>query len=167
LASKASEMYLRKISPGTTCLYSAASMSLRSASAAAHSVASKRSLAPFPFPFPLASWLAACCAWAAPCQRPAPDSPRVSAFLARTGETATPRGPGGLRWAEARPGATPLTADIRYGFGWTVRWSDQRMRWTRSGGVRRSAGTLKTRRSRSDRSSGVYSSQVDKERQES
>src|SRR5208282_1477795 len=37
LASKASEMYLRKISPRTTCLYSAASMLLRSASAAAQS----------------------------------------------------------------------------------------------------------------------------------
>ena len=35
LASKASEMYLRKIRPRTTCLYSAASMLLRSASAAA------------------------------------------------------------------------------------------------------------------------------------
>src|SRR6266566_5247836 len=40
-ASKASEMYLRKIRPRTTCLYSAASMLLRSASAAAQSLASK------------------------------------------------------------------------------------------------------------------------------
>jgi 3-oxoacyl-ACP reductase-like protein len=40
LASKASEMYLRKIRPRTTCLYSAASMLLRRASAAAQSVAS-------------------------------------------------------------------------------------------------------------------------------
>src|SRR5437773_7581042 len=47
LASKASEMYLRKISPRTTCLYSAASMLLRSASAAAQSFASKPRLAPF------------------------------------------------------------------------------------------------------------------------
>src|SRR5437870_8481540 len=46
LASKASEMYLRKISPRTTCLYSAASMLLRRASAAAHSLASKPSVAP-------------------------------------------------------------------------------------------------------------------------
>ncbi len=45
LASKASEMYLRKIKPSTTCLYSAASMLLRSASAAAHSLASKPRLA--------------------------------------------------------------------------------------------------------------------------
>jgi hypothetical protein len=37
LASKASEMYFRKMRPRTTCLYSAASMLLRSASAAAHS----------------------------------------------------------------------------------------------------------------------------------
>src|SRR5581483_2964256 len=41
LASKASEMYLRKMRPRTTCLYSAASMLLRRASAAAHSFASK------------------------------------------------------------------------------------------------------------------------------
>ena len=40
-ASKASEMYLRKIRPRTTCLYSAASMLLRRASAAAQSFASK------------------------------------------------------------------------------------------------------------------------------
>src|SRR3989338_6773685 len=39
-ASNASEMYLRKIRPRTTCLYSAASMLLRSASAAAQSLAS-------------------------------------------------------------------------------------------------------------------------------
>jgi hypothetical protein len=37
LLLKASEMYLRKIRPSTTCLYSAASMLLPSASAAAHS----------------------------------------------------------------------------------------------------------------------------------
>ena len=46
LASKASEMYLKKIRPNTTCLYSAASMLLRSASAAAQSLASKPRLAP-------------------------------------------------------------------------------------------------------------------------
>src|SRR5438046_8519713 len=40
-ASKASEMYLRKMRPRTTCLYSAASMLLRSASAAAQSFDSK------------------------------------------------------------------------------------------------------------------------------
>ena len=40
-SSKASEMYLRKIRPRTTCLYSAASMLLRRASAACHSLASK------------------------------------------------------------------------------------------------------------------------------
>ena len=43
LASNASEMYLRKIRPRTTCLYSAASMLLRSASAAAQSLASRPS----------------------------------------------------------------------------------------------------------------------------
>src|SRR5882724_2739401 len=41
LASKASEMYLRKIRPRTTCLYSAASMLLRSLSAVSQSLASK------------------------------------------------------------------------------------------------------------------------------
>ena len=40
-SSKASEMYLRKIRPRTTCLYSAASMLLRSLSAASQSLASK------------------------------------------------------------------------------------------------------------------------------
>ena len=45
LASNASEMYLRKMSPRTTCLYSAASMLLRSASAACQSLASKPTLA--------------------------------------------------------------------------------------------------------------------------
>ena len=40
-SSKASEMYLRKMSPSTTCLYSAASMLLRSASAVAQSWDSK------------------------------------------------------------------------------------------------------------------------------
>ena len=45
LASKASEMYLRKIRPSTTCLYSAASMLLRSASEACQSLASKPRLA--------------------------------------------------------------------------------------------------------------------------
>src|SRR3989442_12729782 len=44
-ASKASEMYLRKIRPRRTCLYSAASMLLRRASAAAQSFASKPKLA--------------------------------------------------------------------------------------------------------------------------
>ena len=43
-------MYLRKISPSTTCLYSAASMLLRSLSAAAQSLASKPTMA--------ADWLA-------------------------------------------------------------------------------------------------------------
>ena len=45
-SSKASEMYLRKIRPRTTCLYSAASMLLRSASAVCQSLASKPRLAP-------------------------------------------------------------------------------------------------------------------------
>src|SRR5436190_10623761 len=45
-ASNASEMYLRKIRPRTTCLYSAASMLLRRASAAAHSLASRPTVAP-------------------------------------------------------------------------------------------------------------------------
>ena len=45
-SSKASEMYLRKIRPRTTCLYSAASMLLRSASAACQSWASKPTVAP-------------------------------------------------------------------------------------------------------------------------
>src|SRR5882724_6202664 len=45
ISSKASEMYLRKISPRTTCLYSAASMLLRSLSAASQSLASKPRLA--------------------------------------------------------------------------------------------------------------------------
>src|SRR5580704_3154838 len=49
-ASNASEMYLRKIGPSTTCLYSAASMLLRSASAACHSFASKPSVAPLSLP---------------------------------------------------------------------------------------------------------------------
>ena len=47
-SSKASEMYLRKIRPRTTCLYSAASMLPRSASAMRHSLASKRSPSPLP-----------------------------------------------------------------------------------------------------------------------
>ena len=41
-------MYFRKISPSTTCLYSAASMLLRSLSAASQSLASKPRLAPLP-----------------------------------------------------------------------------------------------------------------------
>ena len=45
--SKPSEMYFRKISPSTTCLYSAASMLLRSLSAASQSVFWKPKLAPF------------------------------------------------------------------------------------------------------------------------
>src|SRR5450756_304335 len=45
LASKASEMYLRKIRPRTTCLYSAASMLLRRPSAICQSLASKPPLA--------------------------------------------------------------------------------------------------------------------------
>ncbi len=45
-SSKASEMYLRKIRPRTTCLYSAASMLPRSSSAACQSLASKPRLAP-------------------------------------------------------------------------------------------------------------------------
>src|SRR4051812_35689303 len=44
-SSKASEMYLRKMRPRTTCLYSAASMLLRSLSAASQSLASKPTLA--------------------------------------------------------------------------------------------------------------------------
>src|ERR1700677_4929004 len=44
-ASKASEMYLRNMSPRTTCLYSAASILLRRASAAAQSFASRPSIA--------------------------------------------------------------------------------------------------------------------------
>ena len=40
-SSKESEMYLRKMRPKTTCLYSAASMLLRSLSAASQSLASK------------------------------------------------------------------------------------------------------------------------------
>ena len=40
-SSKVSEMYLRKMRPRTTCLYSAASMLLRSLSAVSQSVASK------------------------------------------------------------------------------------------------------------------------------
>src|SRR5437899_8370427 len=43
--SKLSEMYLRKIRPRTTCLYSAASMLDRSLSAASQSLASKPMLA--------------------------------------------------------------------------------------------------------------------------
>ena len=43
--SKASEMYLRKMRPRTTCLYSAASMLLRRASAAAQSLGSRPSMA--------------------------------------------------------------------------------------------------------------------------
>src|SRR5579883_2839666 len=51
-SSKASEMYLRKSRPSTTCLYSAASMLLRSLSAACQSVCSKPSVAPLlPFTF--------------------------------------------------------------------------------------------------------------------
>ena len=55
-SSKASEMYLRKISPSTTCLYSAASILLRSASAISQSFCSNSepSVAP-----PLA--IACCC----------------------------------------------------------------------------------------------------------
>ena len=48
---KASEMYFRKISPSTTCLYSAASMCPRILSAAAQSFSSNPSLAPFFFSF--------------------------------------------------------------------------------------------------------------------
>src|SRR2546423_8088581 len=44
-SSKLSEMYFRKMSPRTTCLYSAASMLLRSLSAASQSLASKPMLA--------------------------------------------------------------------------------------------------------------------------
>ena len=44
-SSKVSEMYLRKMRPRTTCLYSAASMLLRSLSAASQSLASKPRLA--------------------------------------------------------------------------------------------------------------------------
>src|SRR5690349_13366884 len=44
---KASEMYLRKMRPSTTCLYSAASMLFRNLSAAAQSVASNPRSPPF------------------------------------------------------------------------------------------------------------------------
>ena len=44
-------MYLRKIRPRTTCLYSAASMWPRSLSAACQSFSSKPRLAPLPLPF--------------------------------------------------------------------------------------------------------------------
>src|SRR4051795_13363099 len=44
-SSNESEMYLRKIRPRTTCLYSAASILLRSLSAASHSFCSKPILA--------------------------------------------------------------------------------------------------------------------------
>src|SRR5712692_5856472 len=44
-SSKESEMYLRKMRPRTTCLYSAASMLLRSLSAACQSLGSKPMLA--------------------------------------------------------------------------------------------------------------------------
>ena len=47
-SSKASEMYLRKIRPRTTCLYSAASMLERSVSAARQSSFSKPRLAALP-----------------------------------------------------------------------------------------------------------------------
>jgi hypothetical protein len=46
-SSKASEMYLRKISPRTTCLYSEASMWPRNLSAAAHNFCSNPRFAPF------------------------------------------------------------------------------------------------------------------------
>ncbi len=46
-SSKASEMYFRKIRPSTTCLYSAASIEPRRASAIAHSSASWPTVAPF------------------------------------------------------------------------------------------------------------------------
>src|SRR5262245_24741935 len=45
-SSKASEMYLRKTRPRTTCLYSAASIEPRSLSAASQSFSSKPSAAP-------------------------------------------------------------------------------------------------------------------------
>ena len=47
-SAKASEMYFKKIRPSTTCLYSAASILLRSLSAACQSVCSKPGLAPLP-----------------------------------------------------------------------------------------------------------------------
>src|SRR4030095_2721944 len=46
-------MYLRKMRPRTTCLYSAASMLLRSLSAVSQSLASKPRGAPLPLVFPL------------------------------------------------------------------------------------------------------------------
>ena len=52
ISSKESEMYLRKISPRTTCLYSAASMLLRILSAASQSLASNPRLAPLPLDLP-------------------------------------------------------------------------------------------------------------------
>jgi hypothetical protein len=45
ISSNESEMYFRNISPRTTCLYSAASMLLRSLSAASQSLASNPRLA--------------------------------------------------------------------------------------------------------------------------
>ena len=54
-SSKASEMYLRKMRPRTTCLYSAASMLPRRAAAMRQYSASKRS----PPPLPLA-WVFRC-----------------------------------------------------------------------------------------------------------
>ena len=48
---KASEMYLRKISPRATCLYSPASMCPRILSAAAQSFSSNPRFAPLPFFF--------------------------------------------------------------------------------------------------------------------
>ena len=60
-ASKASEMYLRKMRPRTTCLYSAASMLLRNASAACQSFCSKPTVAPFcSFLVFVGVWLAIC-----------------------------------------------------------------------------------------------------------
>jgi hypothetical protein len=52
-SSKASEMYFRKIRPRTTCLYSAASIAPRRASAVFHSSTSRRPEATAPFPFVL------------------------------------------------------------------------------------------------------------------
>ena len=45
-SSNASEMYFRKISPSTMCLYSAASMLLRNLTAGCHSLASNPKFAP-------------------------------------------------------------------------------------------------------------------------
>ena len=85
----ASEMYLRKIRPRTTCLYSAGSMLLRSRSAAAHSLSSKPSellpdLADLAFgvdPADLADFAGRVC-WADVATAGAGAVPRIRAVMA-------------------------------------------------------------------------------------